>query len=96
MSSCYATTSSLQIKSRYFFIRDKIANGNLEDIYCSTEMMWANVLTKPKQGGPLRLNCSHVMNIPINYDDNIKRTKTHPLLLPQDERPKLSPKQMND
>ncbi len=55
-------------------------------------MMWADVLTKPKQGGPFRLNRSHLMNIPINYDDNVERTKTHPLLLPQDERPKLSPK----
>jgi hypothetical protein len=54
--------------------------------------MWADVLTKSKQGGPFRLNRSHLMNIPINYDDNIERTKAHPLLLPQDERPKLSPK----
>ncbi len=55
-------------------------------------MMWANVLTKPKQGGPYRLNHSYLMNIPINYDDYVERAKTHPLLLPQDECPKLSPK----
>jgi hypothetical protein len=84
------------IKCRYFFIRDKIADGNLKVIYCPTEIMWANVLTKPKQGGPFRLNRSHLMNIPINYNDDIKRTKTPPLLLPQDERLKLSPKRMND
>jgi hypothetical protein len=58
--------------------------------------MWADVLTKPTQGGPFRLDRSHLMNFPINYDDDVERTKTHPLLLPQDERPKLSPKQMND
>jgi hypothetical protein len=74
----------------------KIADGNLEVIYCPTEMMWADVLTKPKQGKPFRLNRSHLMNIPFNYDDNVERTNTHPLLLPQDESPKLSPKQMND
>ena len=66
------------IKCRYFFIRDKIANGNLEVIYCLTEMMRANVLTKPKQGGPFCLDRSHLMNIPINYDDNIERTKNSP------------------
>ncbi len=55
-------------------------------------MMWANVLTKLKQGGPFRLDRSHLMNTPINYDDDVEGTKTHPFLLQQDERPKLSPK----
>ncbi len=49
--------------------------------------MWANVLTKPKQRGPFRLDRSHLMNVPINYDDNAERLKTHPLLLPLDECP---------
>jgi hypothetical protein len=80
------------IKCRYFFICDKIADGDLKAIYCPTEIMWANVLTKLKQGGPFCLDHSYLMNIPINYDDNVERTKTHPLLLPQDERPKLNPK----
>ncbi len=48
--------------------------------------MWADVLTKPKQGAPFRLDRSHLMNIPINYDDDVERSKTHPLLLPKDER----------
>ncbi len=38
-------------------------------------MMWANVLTKPKQGGPFRFERSHLMNIPINYDDDVERIK---------------------
>jgi hypothetical protein len=63
------------IKCRYFFIRDKIADGDLKVIYCPTEMMWANVLTKPKQGGPFRFERSHLMNIPINYDDDVERIK---------------------
>ena len=55
-------------------------------MYCPTEIMWADVLTKPKLGAPFRLDRSHLMNIPINYDDNVKRSKIHPLLLPKDER----------
>ncbi len=35
-------------------------------------MMWANVLTKPKQGRPFCLNRSYLMNIPINYDHNVE------------------------
>ncbi len=55
--------------------------------------MWADTLTKPKQGGPFCLDRSHLMNIPINYVDNAKRHNTHPLLLPSDERP-IVPKRM--
>jgi hypothetical protein len=47
--------------------------------------MWANILTKSKQGGPFRLNGSILMNVPINYDNNVKRRLTNPLLLPKDE-----------
>ncbi len=42
------------IKCRYYFIRDKIADNDLKVMYCPTEIMWANVLTKPKQGAPFR------------------------------------------
>ena len=58
--------------------------------------MWANVLTKPKQGGPFCLDRSHLMNVPINYDDDAERgLKTHPLILPMDERP-INPKRIKD
>ncbi len=43
------------IKCRYFFIRDKINDGNLKVIYCPTEIMWADILTKLKQGKPFCL-----------------------------------------
>jgi hypothetical protein len=73
------------IKPRYFFICDKICNGDLEVIYCPTETMWADVLTKTKQGRLFRLDGSILMNIPINYDDDkVKPKLTHPLLLPKD------------
>jgi hypothetical protein len=35
------------------------------------------------------------MNIPINYDDDTKHLKTHPLLLPSDEH-HICPKQKKD
>jgi hypothetical protein len=73
------------IKGRYFFIRDKIKNGDLKVVYCPTKIMWANILTKPKQGSPFRLDRSILMNVPINYDDNVERRLTNPLLLPKDE-----------
>jgi hypothetical protein len=75
------------IKCRYFFIHDKIEDRDLAVQYCPTKIMWADVLTKPKQGGPFCLDCSHLMNIPINFDNNVKCLKTHPLFLPSEERP---------
>jgi hypothetical protein len=74
------------IKCHYFFICNKIAIGDLKVLNCPTEIMGANVLTKPKQGGPFHLDRSHLMNIPINYDNNAKRLKTKPLLLPSNKR----------
>ena len=38
------------IKARYFFIKDKIEEGEVEIRYCPTEKMWSDVLNKPKQG----------------------------------------------
>jgi hypothetical protein len=75
------------IKCRYFFICDKIKDGDLAVQYYPTEIMWVDVFTKPKQGGPFCLDRSHLMNIPIKYDNDVKCLKTHPLLLPSEERP---------
>jgi hypothetical protein len=78
-----------------FFICEKNAEGDLEVLYCPTGIMWANIFTKPKQGGPICLDRSHLMNISINYNDDTKCLKTHPLLLPSNER-SICPKQMED
>ena len=75
------------IHARYFFIKDKIESGEVEVEYCPTEMMWADVLNKPKQGKGFRLDRSHLMNVPVDYDDEVERKATHPDLLPTGEWP---------
>ena len=57
------------IKSRYFFIQDKIADGDLEVEHCPTERMWADVLNKPKQGKVFREFRAALMNCPVDYVD---------------------------
>lgn len=69
------------IKSRFFFITDKIASGDLDVQYLPTEKMWSDVLNKPKQGKGFRLDRSLLMNCPIEYDDAVERRRTHPKLL---------------
>eukprot|EP00804_Cyclotella_cryptica_P004984 CCRYP_014103-RA/>CCRYP_014103-RA protein AED:0.42 eAED:0.47 QI:0/0/0/1/0/0/2/0/132 len=41
---------TVQIKSRYFFVKDRIEHGDLEIQHMPTDKMWSNILVKPKQG----------------------------------------------
>ena len=69
------------ISSRFFFITDKIAQREVDVEYCPAEKMWCDILNKPKQGPSYRLERSHLINVPIEYDDNVERRCTHPALL---------------
>ncbi|EJK55981.1 hypothetical protein THAOC_24212 [Thalassiosira oceanica] len=60
------------INNRYFLIKDKIEQGDLETEYCPTEKMWSDGHTKPKQGEAFRIDRAAVMNCPVDYfeDEN--------------------------
>jgi hypothetical protein len=77
------------IKARYFFIKDKIEEGEVEIRYCPTEKMWSDVLNKPKQGGPFRKDRAMLMGVPEEYDDNVEYRKTHQELLPNSDKENL-------
>ena len=49
-------------------------------------MMCADVLNKPKQGQPSRLDRSFVMNVPVDYDNTEELLQTHDDLLPDSDR----------
>ena len=55
--------------------------------------MWCDILNKPTQGASYRLDRSHLMNVPIEYDNDVERRLTHPALLDKgdDEQPKAVP-----
>ena len=38
------------IKARYYFIKDKIEEGEVDDRYCPTTEIWSNVVNKPNHG----------------------------------------------
>ena len=59
------------IKVRYFFIKDKIENGEVDVKYCPTEKMWSDVLTKPLQGQAFRAMRSQLMNCPEDYHEEL-------------------------
>ena len=46
--------------------------------------MWPYVLTKPPQGMLFKRIRAELMNVEVNYDDEVECKNTHPKLLPQD------------
>ena len=73
------------IKARYFFIKDKIEYGEVEVQYFPTEHIWTDILKNPDQGMNFCKDRAALMNVPVNYNDEFERKKTHLLLLSRDK-----------
>ena len=56
-----------------FFIKDKVAQKEIEVRYCPMEIMWSDVMTKSQQGRLFREMRAIIMNRPIDYDESIIR-----------------------
>ena len=80
-----ARKNSRHIQNQFFLITDKVAQGDLEIRHMGTKSMWADVNTKPIQVGLYQIFRHQMMGIPIEYDDDVERRRTHPLLLPEVE-----------
>ncbi len=52
-----------------FFVKDKVACGEIKLKYKPTEDMWVNVNTKPKKGWAYQIDCGHIMNCVIDIPD---------------------------
>jgi len=57
------------IKAKFFFIKDRVDDGEIKVIDCPTEKMWADMMTKPLQGTAFRVMRAELMNFDINYED---------------------------
>ena len=60
------------IRIKYFFITDRVAQGDIVIEHKPTEEMWIDMHTKPKQGTPFRKDRSQLMNCPIDIPDETK------------------------
>ncbi len=60
------------IKAKYFLIKDYYESGEIDLRYCPTDIMWADVLTKPLQGQKFRDMRAFLQNCPRDYDDDIE------------------------
>jgi hypothetical protein len=57
------------IKAKFFFIKDRIDDGEIKVIDCHTEQMWADVMTKPLQGMAFKTMRAELMNCAVDYED---------------------------
>jgi hypothetical protein len=58
------------IKAKFFFIKDKVDDGEMQVIDCPTENMWLDVLTKPLQGMAFEKMRAALMNCSVNYEED--------------------------
>ena len=59
------------IKVKYFYIKDKIDQGEITVEHCPTEQMWTDINTKPKQGAVFREFRGQVMGVFGDYVDSV-------------------------
>ena len=52
--------------------------------------MWADVNTNPVQGQLFWTFRHHMMVVPIYYDDDVERRRTHPMFLPKVETERMT------
>jgi hypothetical protein len=64
------------IKAKFFFIKDKVDDGEVQVLDCPTGEMWAEVLTKPLQGVAFRTMRAKLMNCAIDYQDEEMTNKS--------------------
>ena len=57
------------IKVKYFYVKDKIDQGEIIVEHCPTEQMWTDINTKPKQGKVFREFRAQIMGIEPDYKD---------------------------
>ncbi len=60
------------IKAKFFLIKDYYKAGEIDVQYCTTDVMWADVLPKPLLGRKFRDMRAFLQNCPRSYDDDIE------------------------
>ncbi len=58
------------IRAKFFFIKDRIDDGEMIIVNCRTKGMWADILMKPLQGKAFRIMRAKLMNCDKDYFEN--------------------------
>jgi hypothetical protein len=60
------------LKAKFSLIKDYYKVGEIDVRYCPTDVMWADVLTKPLQGQKFRDMHAFLQNCSRSFDDDIE------------------------
>jgi hypothetical protein len=71
------------IKAKFFFIKDRVDDGEIKVVDCPTEEMWADIMTTPLQGTAFRLMRAELMNCDVNYEDPPEEEEPIPVTCPK-------------
>ena len=71
------------IKAKFFFIKDRVDDGEIRVVDCPTEEMWADIMTKPLQGTAFRVMRAELMNCDVNYEDPLEAETEQPIHSPR-------------
>ncbi len=63
------------IRAKFFFIKDRIDDGEMIVVGCPSERMWADILTKHSQGKVFREMRPNLMNCDEDYAENQETEK---------------------
>ncbi len=69
MNSFLSRKKTKHIKAIFFFIKDRIDDGEMKVVSCLTKRRWADVLTKWLQGLEFQKMRGKLMNCTENYED---------------------------
>ena len=71
------------IKAKFFFIKDRVDDGEIRVVDCPTEVMWADIMTKPLQGTAFRVMRAELMDCDVNYEDPQEKEESGPVASPK-------------
>jgi hypothetical protein len=57
------------IKMKFFFVKDKVDDGEIKIEYLPTEEMWIDMHSKPSQGIRFEHDRSKLQNVPVHWPD---------------------------
>ena len=78
-----AGSSTKHIKAKFFFIKDRVDDGEIKVVDCPTEEMWADIMTKPLQGTAFQVMRAELMNCNVNYEDPPEKEESGPVAGPK-------------
>ena len=57
------------INTKYFYVKDQVDRGEVKIEHLGTEEMWADILTKPKQGKAFCQDRAKLMSCPVDWQE---------------------------